>query len=535
MGKIKNSGFFVFFLVCTLMLALTILQIAFSDGEKGLALRIGAVNIILGAGGMCALLLFEKKQNKKFKAIENIIRPFGERNYSALAAAATEMPGGELYDALRKTSLDLEKFIGAFNVHAGTCGELEELLKHETGMPVQNTNDQTALDGRLAEINEAAEQGMQAIDEVEKYFSSSNELSNEQAMALKEAEAKLAITAELSKSIAVALEESGKVSLNLRGKINAGDEESKNAYDIIKSTSRELEKIIEMAEVINEISDKTNILSMNAAIESAHAGAAGAGFAVVSDEIRKLADMTRENAEDIQKVLKIIAKQIAEALKASEKSSESYSLITGELTAFLGSLETAAQDARNNSEAGQEVKAALAGSADRAGVIRDSSMNIAVIGNSFRSAFESIQSISGNVKDEVSRGSSGNYQNTDYQEKLMDKIRDYLGETSDLKCMLFPPQVKENIFKTAENKKTAKEEHSDRSFKLSFKKDPKLANTTATVKTDEVKPKTDSHQTAAVKQQAAPAAAGAGASVVADADNSWRKDVNVKSPPQTVL
>jgi len=69
----------------------------------------------------------------------------------------------------------------------------------------------------------------------------------------------------------------------------------------IQSSSSEMDGIVS---IINDISDKINLLSLNAAIESARAGEAGRGFAVVADEISKLADLTAGSIKDINRLIK---------------------------------------------------------------------------------------------------------------------------------------------------------------------------------------------------------------------------------------
>jgi methyl-accepting chemotaxis protein len=109
--------------------------------------------------------------------------------------------------------------------------------------------------------------------------------------------------------------------------------------NLIRAISTEIKGILDIISVINGISSQTNILSMNAAIESAHAGESGQGFSVVADEIRKLAESTSQNANSIAVSLKSMVSRINETLVASDVSIKSYENIDKEIRLFVNDLE----------------------------------------------------------------------------------------------------------------------------------------------------------------------------------------------------
>ena len=92
--------------------------------------------------------------------------------------------------------------------------------------------------------------------------------------------------------------------------------------EFVTEFSNQIKEIITLLQAITGISEKTNLLALNAAIEAARAGEAGRGFNVVAEEIRKLAENSRQTVEDIQNITQKIVEGSNNATEAMNKTKE---------------------------------------------------------------------------------------------------------------------------------------------------------------------------------------------------------------------
>lgn len=239
---------------------------------------------------------------------------------------------------LSSSSQRLERLFGEVRRTAQELSHNEQNLTETMDRAEQVVQDLTRYTGAVRE--ELAVQG--------EGFSQTRVVNEELGSSLRELDEQMEAQGERAREALEAVERLGSTVHNLRGKFSAVHADFEAITTASKTGKECVGRMMEVIEEITswsrglavtnalvvDISGRTNLLAMNAAIEAAHAGDAGRGFAVVAGEIRSLAARTAAESGATGKMLKEIEAVIGESGHASAGVAQSFTDIRGKVDGF---------------------------------------------------------------------------------------------------------------------------------------------------------------------------------------------------------
>ena len=243
---------------------------------------------------------FESEQENK-RNQEAILRLLNEMGNLAdgdltVQASVTEDVTGAIADSINFTIEELRTLVRGIN--------------SATDQVAKATTDAQAISNRLYEASQRQNKEIQqASASVLQMAQSINEVSQTAAQSARVAQQSLA-----------AAEKGGEAVHNQISGMNEIRTQIQDTAKRIKRLGESSLEIGEIVELISDITEQTNVLALNAAIQAASAGEAGRGFTVVAEEVQRLAERSGEATKQIEAIVKTIQADTQDAVAAMEKS-----------------------------------------------------------------------------------------------------------------------------------------------------------------------------------------------------------------------